>query len=469
MKSSDVAASQMTTLWTLMRIGGQHYALPSKDIIQVIPAPLRFPLPYAPAHIVGMAHFDGDILPCVAIDAVLSDADQQADYKQCAVIGHGGRRALIMAQTVLRQLDLSAADIHVIEQDREAEHDSAIVGEVSINGQSVFLLDGSYLVQFSASREQQAGRPGLIDNVDDFTNTESSEQQLFLHVSICGQAYAIDVGLIREIVDIEQVALIPGAPEPIRGLAGIRGQSHLLLSSQRWLGLDGDGVPQVAVAVETAAGLVLLDAGQIEAVSGASASVIKPLDDDAGRVCGVIQQPGQPLRGILNIAALPRQVPDLPRYIPRVEGHQVEAATEATSSFLLVRWDEELFALPLADVVRLEQSGHVRRLDHDVFEAVLNFDGDSIPVIRDAVFYGMEANNSHRDGYLILQADDHPYAAPLQHADRIIEVTTRQVMRTAVQRDGRFLGTLRHGDALVSLINPAFFRQQAEDSRGAAL
>lgn len=92
------------SLWTLLQIGEQYFALPSDAIMQAMVAPARFPLPYAPAHIIGMAHYDGDVLPCVALDVAFGLGDSADRYQECAVVRHGDRRAIIMATAVLRHI-----------------------------------------------------------------------------------------------------------------------------------------------------------------------------------------------------------------------------------------------------------------------------------------------------------------------------------------------------------------------------
>ena len=461
----------MDSLWTLIRIGQQHYALPSEAITQAMVAPARFPLPYAPAHIIGMAHFDGNVLPCVALDVAFGLSDRATSYEECVVVRHGDRRAIIMAAAVLRHLPLTDQDIHSVSRD-DVDADAsagAIIGEINTHGISAFLLDPAYLVSFSARAQDTQGRPGLIDAVDD-EETHGADEELscYLYTSIAGQHYAIDVDHVREIITFDSVTLMPGAPAPLRGLCIVRNNSYLLVSSSQWLGIPATGQPAQAVIVTTPSGDILLDIDAVEAVARVPVSQIRQLTDSGACLGGVIEAEGQPLRGILNIAAISRHVPDLHRYIPRIEDDRKQAEQEELFSYLLIRWDKELFAIELAEVVRLEQDGQVRRIEDDRFSAVFNFDGDTIPVIREDIFYGMPSRDPQREGYLVLSAEGSPYAVPLQSAERIIATERRNILKRGDQRDERFAGTLRHHDKLVTLLNMSFFRQQAAHAPGSA-
>mgnify|MGYP005749760919 CR=1 FL=1 len=464
MKSSDDSVqTQEGVLWTLLQIGNHHFAIPSDSIIQAMAAPTCFPLPYAPDHVVGMAHFDGDVLPCIALDIAFGLSGGEGHYAECAVIRHDARRAIIMATTVLRHIPISDSSIQAI-SDKAVDPESAgsaIVGETTINGLSVFLLDPAYLVSFSARRESHAGRPGLVDIAEDEHREIDEDLSCYLYINVAGQHYAIDVSLAREIVTFDSVTRMPGAPSPIRGLCIVRDQSYLLLSSSDWLGIGAEAVTDTAVIVSTPAGDILLDIDSVEAVRMVPDSSVRPLSHEDACLRGVIEIENEALRGILNVAAIANHVPDLQRYIPKAETSRKQEELEDLLSFLLIRWDRELFAIDLHEIIRLEQSGETRRIEDSRFSSVFSFDGDTIPVIRDEIFYGMGSKVDHRDGYLILNAEGFAYAAPLQNAERIITTSRSSLLKRGNQRDERFSGTIRHDDKLVTLINMAYFRQQA--------
>lgn len=73
----------------------------------------------------------------------------------------------------------------------------------------------------------------------------------------------------------------------------------------------------------------MLDVDSVDAVARVSHSQIRPLSHADACLSGVIEAENEMLRGILNIAALSRHIPDLQRYIPRVED-QRKAADEGS-------------------------------------------------------------------------------------------------------------------------------------------
>lgn len=451
-------------LWTVIRIGQQVFALPSSAVLQAMATPVIFPLPFAPAHIVGMAHVDGDVLPCVALDVAFGQSGTSAAQRgESIVLQYDGRRVLILADAVVRHVQLSAEVLQGLRQLDGNEDDlrHAVVGELALEGDSVFLLDAAYLASFSARQRPRDGRPGLADSAVEDAQAEHQdavEEETFLYITISGQHYAVAVDRVSEIVDLEQVSAVPGAPPVVRGLTLVRGASYLVLSSARWLALPADDPPAFAIMLHTGSGMVLLDVDSVDDVVQVPRSAVRSMHAAEAVIAAVIEHDDGVVRGVVNVDAVGAD--GLARYIPEQRDRRDESAGEEQESFLMVRWREELFAISLPDVLRLEEDCPVQAVDSEFYGAVCSFDGDTLPVLRPEFFYGMDDNGTAREGYIVLQVEQTRYAVPLQNAERIIAARQRDVQRRTTQGDERFAGTVRYRDALVTLVNMGFFRER---------
>lgn len=453
-------------LWTVIRVGSQVFALPSSAVMQAMATPSIFPLPFAPSHIVGMAHVDGDVLPCVALDVAFGQSTEAGAHRgESIVLHHDGRRVLILADTVMRHVQLSEEALQGLRQLDGDEDDlrHAVVGELALEGDSVFLLDAAYLAGFSSRHRDQDGRPGLVDSADEDAQADhqqAEDEDTFLYLTIAGQHYAVGVDRVSEIVDLEHVSAVPGAPSLVRGLTLVRGASYVVLSSARWLALPGGDLPAFAIMLHTRVGMVLLDVDSVDDVMVVPRSAVRTMHEAEAVIAAVIEHDDGIVRGILNVDAIGKGADDLARYIPEQRDLRDEATREVQESFLMVRWQDELFAISLPDVLRLEEDCPVQAVDSDLYSAVCSFDGDTLPVLRPEFFYGLNDSGMAREGYIVLQVDQTRYAVPLQNAERIIAARQRDVQRRGSLGDERFAGTVRYRDALVTLVNMNFFRER---------
>lgn len=450
-------------LWTVIRVGGQMFALPSSSVMQAMAVPPIFPLPFAPPHIAGMAHVDGDVLPCVALDLAFGQSTTGNGHRgESLVLQHDGRRVLVLVDTVVRHLQLSGEVLRSLDRN-EDDLRHAVVGELALDGDSIFLLDAAYLAGFSAQQHAHKGRPGLVDSADtdeDVPCREAEDEEAFLYVTISAQHYAVSVDKVSEILDLDNVSAVPGAPSVVRGLALVRGESYLVLSSAHWLGLPEDDAPAFAIMLHTREGAVLLDVDSVDDFASVPRAAVRTMHDNGAAVEAVLEHEDGVVRGVLNVEAMTAHVDDLARYIPERRSHADESASEARESFLMVRWQDELFAISLPDVLRLEEDCPLQAVDSEHYCAVCSFDGDTLPVLRPDFFYGLDDAGAAREGYIVLQVDETRYAVPLQNAEKIIAANQRDVQRRNTQTDERFAGTVRYRDTLVTLVNMQFFRER---------
>ena len=79
-------------------------------------------------------------------------------------------------------------------------------------------------------------------------------------VVLGGEQFAIDVRHLREVMIVERLTAVPGAPAFVRGVAGLRGEVLAILDIAPVLGLPpcGVGAPGKALVLEPASGQVAI-------------------------------------------------------------------------------------------------------------------------------------------------------------------------------------------------------------------
>jgi purine-binding chemotaxis protein CheW len=67
--------------------------------------------------------------------------------------------------------------------------------------------------------------------------------------AIAGKAYALDVGVVREVVTVDHWIAVPHAPAAIMGAFALRGATVALVDTRIVFGLDPAGPPSTALVV----------------------------------------------------------------------------------------------------------------------------------------------------------------------------------------------------------------------------
>jgi len=137
-----MAGAEMSGVHVRVRVAGEHYALPVEQVLEVADLGEIAPVPGAPAEIVGVRNLRGQVLPVVALAAVLGLGDGRP---QRVVVAEAGElRAGLLVEAVLDVEDLPAATEQV-----ESDY---LLGACLVDGELVGMLDvGALLSRVGSS------------------------------------------------------------------------------------------------------------------------------------------------------------------------------------------------------------------------------------------------------------------------------------------------------------------------------
>jgi|GEM_PF-5042846 len=449
--------------WTLVRSGARYLALPSSVVALSTEVPTIHALPFAPAHIRGIAHLNGDVMPCIDLSRLLGARDAETQ-QEALVIVSDERKVIVLVDQAVRQLTIDGADREKISV-MESEQGGLVLAEWTLNDRNIFLLDPDSLTHFAAQRRQSAGRPGLVadhDAGEHVTGDADQLDNLFLYISVGSQHFALSVMACREIVELGDVSALPGADETIMGLTLLRDVSYLVVDAAACLRVEAAQQPQ-AVVVNVGNEKLLLAVTAIESVRAVPRHQLRRIGEQGALLSSVIEVPGEPLRAVIAPAQLSTRVPELMRYIPAgAADSAAEAAITRSHRYLLVSWQDELFALSLDGVEQLAPPMRVKPVNSEAFAGMINIDGDVLPVIDSEHFYGCSDGQSAQatkqyEGFVILMHQNLRFAVVLQQAEGIIDVDERDIQKSRAGGDARFTSTLRYNQQLVSELSLQHF------------
>lgn len=457
--------------WTLVRSESRELALPSAVVELSTLAPKIHGLPFAPKHIRGIAHINGEVMPCIDLAQLLGGKGNTGS-EEALIISCDDRKVLLLVDQAVRQLTLTEADSeHISVMESEEDQDTVVLAEWTLGGSNIFLLDPVFLTHFAAQRRHSAGRPGLIADHDEGDPVLEQEQQLdnlYLYVGVGNQHFALPVLECREIVDLAKIAPIPGASEAICGLSLIRNVSYLVVDAAISLSISSDQRSQ-AVIVNVGDEQVLLAVAAIESVRAVARHQVRRVGGADALLSAVIEVPGEPLRAVISPSQLGNRIADMQRYIPdRANAGSEHVENIRTRRFLLVRWMSELFAMDLEGVDCLAPPTRVRPVNSDKFIGMINIDGDVLPVLESECFYGSKNDSkggeADAEGFVIFVHKNLRFAVLLEQAEAIIDVDERDIQKSRAGGDDRFTATLRFNQQLISQISLQHFSALVQDN-----
>ncbi|MDF1779986.1 MAG: chemotaxis protein CheW [Alcanivoracaceae bacterium] len=457
MKKNNRDSSLLTEHnWTLIESGGKRFAVPSSAVVRTAEIPKIHPIPYAPDHIKGIAHMDGDLMPCLDLSGVFSNGEGANVNAEVLVLSWHDRKVIMLIERAVLQINIDdemRESITRMEQD--ADSVSAVVGEMTLQGGNVFLLDPTYLCSFSHKHREVSGRPGLVadhHNAEQLEGHDRGLENLFLYLSLADQVFAVPVLKCHEIIPLEKITKIPGADSKISGLTLVREASFLVVDTAACLGLEGC-VSEQAVIVSEKGDAFLLAIENVNAVRAIANQHVRRVGSDNALISGVIEVPDEPLCAILSPSALYASIPNLHRFIPTSGRDERDNDIEQVwHRFLLVAWGDESYAIPLECIDNLSPLQRMRSINSDNFSGLIGAEGEVIPVLKSSVFYGDTSRPALLEGFIIVRQGSKRFAVELEQANSIIDVPAGDIQQSR-SVDSRYAATVKYNGQLVSLIS----------------
>lgn len=131
----------MSGVHVRVRVAGEHYALPVERVLEVAELGEIAAVPGSPAEIVGVRNLRGQVLPVIALAAVLGLAD--GDPTRVVVVESGELRAGLRVDEVL--------DVEELQPSSERVESDYLLGACLVDGLLVGALDVDAVLARSGS------------------------------------------------------------------------------------------------------------------------------------------------------------------------------------------------------------------------------------------------------------------------------------------------------------------------------
>jgi chemotaxis signal transduction protein len=132
----------MSGVHVRVRIAGEHYALPVERVLEVAELGEVAALPGAPAEVLGVRNLRGQVLPVIALAAVLGLGE--GDPSRVVVVESGELRAGLRVDEVL--------DVEELPPSSEAVESDFLRGACLVDGELVGALDVDAVLASIAAR-----------------------------------------------------------------------------------------------------------------------------------------------------------------------------------------------------------------------------------------------------------------------------------------------------------------------------
>lgn len=416
-------------------IQGNHFAFRASAISQVLESLLVTPLPYAPPDVEGLVNVSGALL--LKIDLALRLGMNTGAAKvdgNMVVVFTGYEKIALQVDRVHKKINLDEALLTIYAAE---EHPKLVCGEFTLNERMVLLLDTNALNMRSM---EPTGVPesgeGLIGfNLNDDSRVDTSKMPAMELVTItveeCGEAYALEMSHVQEIVEMGPITQLPGAAGEVEGLMQLRGQALLVVSlgallhhtqrsqSRFVLVMNIQGI-QLGLSVFSLYGIEHFAREAIQAVSQTQDAQLE------GYLNGTALRAGR-ITGLLSMSGLfpPNTVAHYQCYLPRKSTSmhtEMHSTAKASRRLLSFRLGSERCALPLLLVDRVEAYSDSVNLPKgdQLLAGVIQIKGEIAPVVDLRKMLGMAALET--TSYLIVRVDKEAWALIVDRIDRVIDL-----------------------------------------------
>ena len=140
----EVPPGEGDRTFLLVSSGGACYALPANQVRHVVRGLACHPVPGSSPHFLGLAQFAGEPLAVLDLHAMAAGAIPQSNHRATVVLGRGERDSW----TAVGLAVSDALRVQVLgDSGFEARTDGLVAGEITVDGESVKVVDTALLLE----------------------------------------------------------------------------------------------------------------------------------------------------------------------------------------------------------------------------------------------------------------------------------------------------------------------------------
>ena len=401
----DVSTPSWSGRYLTFRLDDQLYALPARDVREVIRVPELARVPQGPPALLGIANLRGSVLPVAGLRELLGrDASVGTSYGRAIVLDAGAPVA-VAVDSVATLETVSSEQVAVDQTELGVEGAEKLLGAFATGPDKrvVKILDVTALLEAAFSKRARTQRQQHQADVNARSRAavvQSKPIERLVTFEVAGQEFALPIEAVQEILQApSHVTAVAHAEAVVLGITSVRDKLMPLLSLRRLLGFEashGADDRQKILVVKVGQESVGLVADRAHAIVAADLDHVDPVppmlaarSGGESRLRSVYRTDGgRRLIGILAPERLFREDVMQRLAAARPGREQAEERRDRAVSqelvFLVFRLGDDEFGLPIDTVVEVAQVPDViTRVPRapKFLEGVVNSRGQVLPVV----------------------------------------------------------------------------------------
>lgn len=387
----------------LISVCGQVFAVPSIAVVEITAAIKPTKLPFVPHYIAGLVNIKGSVIPLLSLSTYMGIQHLAVDPQKAESIF-----IIVMSGNTHFALAVDAA-----------------LDEVDEVNDTMIVLDVQQFHNIIQPTENGSdNNAGLLGK----TNTQADiETDISLLVfQTLGEHFGFLLDEIVEVVEVEIITPVPGAPECVSGLATLHDSAVLVLSFPVLLGkaATSQSDKKLLVVIERENTCYGVDVSTSVAIRNFPASRLQKSPNEQGQfadiLIGVHDQATVVIKGKELIADdLHKKLKDL---APAAGNKNAEIIK--TCSLLHVTINNLSYAMSLDYVRMVTQARKITKLNdamNRVF-GVIEMEGRIVSVVDNSQLFGYMDMQASSLQYVIIGDDKTEWAVPVSQINEILDI-----------------------------------------------
>jgi chemotaxis signal transduction protein len=267
-EDSGPAPEALTDPFVVVAIGNERYGLPIAAVREIAPSGALWPMPGAPAPLVGFSYLRGTSLAVLSLSALLGGS--AATTGVLVVLGRGGGRLALLADQVvaIRRFRLQAEGSE---------------GHVDDDGTVILPLDPDRLVPDSIRARFRGEGDGIAAPV-----AEAEPTRRLVAFTVAGEACALPVEEVERVIEYHQPVRVPPGKQSFTDAIEVGGAVVPLIDVRQQLrASEPAGIPGACIVTRLGRHGYALAIDRLERLMEVPASTIEEIAGDRGLVVGI--------------------------------------------------------------------------------------------------------------------------------------------------------------------------------------
>jgi chemotaxis signal transduction protein len=400
--------ADLADAWTGVELAGEIVAFRYDIVERVLSAGAVTALPFAPEGVEGVVSVAGEVLPVVALRALLfPDRPAPGDHgNELVIVGIAGQRFALRVDGVAFVAAPLADRLPAAEP-----NDGTSEGSAEWRGRRVACLAAERLgLEGLRPRVPPSGAPGIVANgrIDGAAAPVNSSTEMVLAVTAGGLECGVPAGAVAELLAELIVTPVPLVPPVLLGVAVLRRIPVPVLSLARLLGGSAIGKIRGYIVVTAGAGRLVL---AVEAIGGLRRA------DAALRIF-------DPARAIdTSLLALATSL--------ATDGAE-QAMAARGGRFLSLTIGGRFCAVPLADVDRIHAPRPAIRLPAGVasgIDGAVEVGGRIIPLTEGRRWLALPPGERPAGAHVVLRRDGERRVLAVDAVHRVVTIPEHDILQ----------------------------------------